>query len=291
VSNLLHAFAAQRRRLLRAGGAFGLGLSGLAAHAAAPARTLHPGWAGARIVEEREGPFGRVAVLERGRTRYLVFDPANRFVYQSAVDLDRPHELAGRYTRLMMVGVVYAQPYARMVHIGVGGGAMAGYAVHTFPDAVVHAIDIDRDVIELSARYFGLAPNPRLHVHLADGRKWLEASRETFDLVMLDAYDDKSIPAPLRGADFFRVVAARLARTGVVMQNVYTEQVDRRQLMAAMGAAFNQIDVYRVGQSDVLAAYQGPRKDPEELRRRARRLDGSLRPPHSLEQLLESRVP
>ncbi|NUZ06570.1 fused MFS/spermidine synthase [Piscinibacter koreensis] len=282
--------ALARRCLLRAGAALALGLPGLASRAAAPAQALHPGWAGARIVEERQTQFGRLAVLEQGRVRYLVFDPANRYVYQSIVDLDRPNELAGRYSRLMMLGMVYAEPYARQVHIGVGGGTMAGYVIRTFPSAVVHAIDIDRDVLELGARWFGLAPNPRLHVHQADGRQWLETSRDSFDVIMLDAYDDESIPAALKGADFFRIVAARLARTGVVMQNVYTGQVDRGQLIAAMGGSFDHIDVYRIGQSDVFAAYRGKRKDPEALRRRARQLDASLRPPHPLEQSLEFRA-
>lgn len=263
----------------------------LGAYGAAPSRTLHPGWAGARVIEERQTQFGRIAVLEKGRTRYLAYGPGSEFVYQSAVDLDHPHALAAAYMRLMMLGVVYAQPYARIVQVGVGAGNMAGYTIRTFPDATVHAIDIDRDVLELGARYFGLSPHPRLHVHLDDGRRWLERSHEMFDLIMLDAYDDASIPAPLASADFFRVVAARLAPGGVVMQNVYTPQVEQRQLRAAIGASFDQIDVYRVGRSDVLAAYRGPRRSAEELRLRARRLDETLRPLHSLERLLAWRAP
>ena len=76
---------------------------------------------------------------------------------------------------------------------------MAGYAIRTSPYAVVHAIDIDRDVVELGGRYFGLSPNPRLHIHLQDGRQWPERSKDAFDLIMRDAYDDSSIPTPLRG--------------------------------------------------------------------------------------------
>jgi spermidine synthase len=117
------------------------------------------------------------------------------------------------------------------------------------------------------------------------------ASSERFDVVMLDAYDSNSIPAHLMDVDFFRLVAARLQPTGVVMQNVFTPQVDAPRLASAMRASFDRIDVYSVGQSEVLAAYQGLRRDPEELRLRARELDAALRPVHSLEQLLEFRAP
>lgn len=44
-------------------------------------------------------------------------------VYQSAVDLDRPRELAAPYMRLMMLGVVYARPYARIASRSVSAPA------------------------------------------------------------------------------------------------------------------------------------------------------------------------
>jgi hypothetical protein len=68
-----------------------------------------------------------------------------------------------------------------------GVAAHGGYAIRTFPYAVVHAIDIDRDVVELGGRYFGLSPNPRLHIHLQDGRQWPERSKDAFDLIMLES--------------------------------------------------------------------------------------------------------
>lgn len=278
-----------RRRLLRAAGAWALAVPGVVAHGAAQPRTFHPGWSGARVIEERQTQFGRIAVLEKGRTRYLAYNPETQFVYQSALDLDRPHELAAPYMRLMMLGVVYARPYARIVQIGVGAGNMTGYAVRTLPDATVHAVDIDRDVLELGSRHFGLSPHPRLRVHVDDGRRWLEASKEVFDLVMLDAYDDVSIPAALRGPDFFRLVAARLAPSGALVQNVFRHQVDAQQLAAAIGASFPHADVYRAGANDVLAAYRGERQSPGALREHARELDRRLRPPHPFERLLEQR--
>lgn len=279
-----------RRRLLCAGTAAALAAAATGTHGTVPAGTWGAGSTGVRVIEERETQFGRLAVVEVGRMRYLAYGPGTRFVFQSALDLDRPHELAASYMRLMMLGVVYARPYARMVQIGVGAGNMAGYAIRTFPSVVVHAVDIDRHALELGARYFGLSPHPRLHLHVGDGRQWLAVSKERFDVIMLDAYDDESIPAPLRDVDFFRIVAARLAPGGVVMQNVFVPQVDQPRLAAAIGASFDRIDTYRSGQSAVFAAYRGPRRDAAELKARARELDAALRPAHSLEKLLELRA-
>lgn len=279
-----------RRRLLHAGGAFALAFGSFSLGGCDRVHSLMLRWSGLRVIDERDTQFGRLAVVELGRKRYLAYGPGTQFIYQSVLDLDRPHELAAPYTRLMMLGVVYAQPYVRMVQIGVGAGNMTGYAIRTFPAAVVHAIDIDRHAVELGARYFGLAPDPRLRLHIEDGRRWLAASKEQFDVVMLDAYDDKSIPAALMDAEFFAIVAARLAPGGVVMQNVYLPIVNTKRLLAALRTSFPEVDVYRVGDSAVLAAYRGPPRDSQQLAARARELDATLRPAHSLANLLNYRT-
>ena len=281
---------AGRRRLLRAAGALALTFGGASLHGCDGARSgLQPG-DGLRVIDERETQFGRLAVVELGRRRYLAYGPDNHLIYQSVLDLDRPLELAAPYTRLMMLGAVYARQIDSIVQIGVGAGNMTGYAVRTFPSATVHAIDIDPHAVELGVRYFGLAPHPRLHLHIEDGRRWLARSDARFDLLMLDAYDDTSIPAALMDAGFFAIVAARLAPGGAVTQNVLLPIVDTGRLLAAMRASFDQIDFYRVGSSAVLVAYQGPARDATALAVRARGLDTALRPVHPLEALLAHRV-
>lgn len=243
-----------------------------------------------KVIEERQTQFGRLAVVEVQRMRYLAYGPGSEIVYQSVLDLDRPLELAASYQRLMMLGVVYAEPHARMLQIGVGAGNMTGYALRSFPDAVVDAVDIDPHAVELGARHFGLAPHPRLRVHIQDGRAWLEASSAQFDVIMLDAYDDRSIPPTLMDEGFFATVAAHLAPGGVVMQNVFLPGVDTRRLLPALRSALPQVDVYRIGDSAVLAAYRGPSRTSESLRVRAQALDTALRPVHSLAGLLEFRA-
>ncbi len=192
--------------------------------------------------------------------------------------------------RLMMLGLVYAEPCDRIVQIGIGAGNMAGYMIRNFPEVVVHAIDIDPHAVELGMRWFGLERNPRLKLEIADGVAWLEAARGPFDAVMLDAYDDDSIPPPLRSPDFFALVASRLSPQGVAMQNLYLPAADPKRFVASLRSAFDQVDVFLSGSSAVLAAYQGRARRREALVARARALDESLRPPHSLLAALDYRA-
>lgn len=281
-----HGRGLGRRRCLRAGAALAL-----APLAACERVRNQMRWSDLRVVEERQTRFGRLAVVDADRKRYLAYGPGTHIVYQSVMDLDRPLELAAPYARLMMLGAVYARPYTHMLQIGVGAGNMTGYTVRSFPSAVVDAIDIDENAVELGMRHFGLMRDPRLRLHIQDGRQWLAASKAQFDVVMIDAYDDQSIPAALMETEFFQLVAARLAGAGVMMQNVYLPIVDTRRLLAALRAAFTTIDVYKTGDSAVLAAYQGPVRAPAQLRAHALALDAELRPAHALADLLAFRVP
>ncbi len=284
--------AGGRRRVLRC--ALACGAAALAGCGRPRADAGGAGAAdGVRIVEERETRFGRLAVVERGRRRYLAYGRGfdTRFMYESVLDLDRPHELAAPYTRLMMLGMVYAEPCVRIVQVGTGAGNMTGYALRTFPGVEIDAVDIDPHAVALGAKYFGLAPHPRLRLHIADGRAWLAArGGGRFDAVMLDAYDDESIPPALAGAGFYALVAARLAPGGVAMQNVYLPKVELPRLLAAVRASFGQVDGYRVDDSLVLAARNGAPRSPAWLAARARALDAALRPPHPLADLLRLRV-
>ncbi len=278
-----------RRRLLLAACAAATASTGLSTSRAAPAGQSS-GWKDARVLETRQTAHGPLAVLEVDRVRYLAYGPNRELVYQSALDLDAPDRLIAPYTRLMMLAVVYASPRAHMVQIGVGAGSMARYAIRSFPEAIVDAVDIDAQAMELGRRYFHLVPGTRLRLHVADGRDWLAASDARYDAIMLDAYDDRSIPEALSTAGFYRLVASRLSDGGVAMQNVYQSQADARAVMAAMTTAFDQVDAYAVRRSLVLVGYQGPARPATELRDKARHIDAALRPLHALEQLLTFRV-
>lgn len=74
------------------------------------------------------------------------------------------------------------------------------------------------------------------------------------------------------------------------MQNVYLPVVDTKRLLAALRASFSEVDVYKVGDSAVLAAYRGRARDPRQLAARARQLDAALLPVPSLASLLETRT-
>lgn len=102
--------------------------------------------------------------------------------------------------------------------LGMGSGTYAGYCVRYFPGMTVQGAEIDGKIADIARTYFGLPEE--VEVAVADGRAYLTASEEKFDVVMVDAYQDITIPFQLSSREFFAAVAEHLKPEGVMVVNL-----------------------------------------------------------------------
>jgi spermidine synthase len=84
----------------------------------------------------------------------------------------------------------------------------------------VDAVEIDAEVAAIAHELFELPDDPRICVHVTDGRAFLEASSDAYDIIVIDAYDDDHIPRPLVTEEFMRTAYAHLTPDGVIAYNV-----------------------------------------------------------------------
>ena len=68
-----------------------------------------------------------------------------------------------------------------------------------YPNATIHAVDIDPDVVHVAKEYFGFREDERLKAHVGDGRAFVENAREPYDIIFLDAFGTRNVPPHLRG--------------------------------------------------------------------------------------------
>ena len=68
--------------------------------------------------------------------------------------------------------------------LGMGSGTYAGYCVRYFPGMTVQGAEIDGKIADIARTYFGLPEE--VEVAVADGRAYLTASEEKFDVIILD---------------------------------------------------------------------------------------------------------
>ena len=102
--------------------------------------------------------------------------------------------------------------------LGMGSGTYASYCTRYFPGASVQGAEIDKKIADIATDYFGLPGS--VTVAVEDGRTYLAASKEKFDVIMVDAYQDITIPFQLSSVEFFNEVQAHLKPNGVMVVNL-----------------------------------------------------------------------
>ena len=79
-------------------------------------------------------------------------------------------------------------------------------------------MEIDRKITDLSHEYFQLPPE--VPVTEYDGRAYLNETDKKYDVIMVDAYQDITIPFQMSPVEFFQTVKDHLKPGGVMVVNL-----------------------------------------------------------------------
>ncbi|MBL8039569.1 MAG: fused MFS/spermidine synthase, partial [Nitrospira sp.] len=78
----------------------------------------------------------------------------------------------------------------------------------------------DPVVVRMAEEYFAYRPPANHHVYVKDGRAFLNATDQAYDLIWIDAFARDMIPFHLTTAEFYALVRARLNPDGIVAVNL-----------------------------------------------------------------------
>ncbi len=102
--------------------------------------------------------------------------------------------------------------------LGMGTGTYATQCETYFNQPDITGVEIDQAIVDLAAEYFDLPED--VEVHTADGRAWLANCSQTYDVIMVDAYQDITIPFQMSSVEFFTEVQEHLNEGGVMVVNM-----------------------------------------------------------------------
>jgi predicted membrane-bound spermidine synthase len=111
--------------------------------------------------------------------------------------------------------------------IGLAGGTAARTILDIYPDSTVDGVEIDEEIVSLGREYFAL-DDPRITTEVEDGRFYLTATDQTWDLIGIDAYRQPYIPFHLTTREFFEETARHLTDQGMVVVNAGRSDTDYR---------------------------------------------------------------
>ena len=102
--------------------------------------------------------------------------------------------------------------------LGMGTGTYAVQCEKYFGGMNIEGVEIDEKITDLSRKYFSLSEN--IPVTTYDGRAFLNASDKKYDVIMVDAYQDITIPFQMSSREFFSLVKEHLTENGVMVVNM-----------------------------------------------------------------------
>lgn len=102
--------------------------------------------------------------------------------------------------------------------LGMGTGTYATQCKKYYGDMSIEGVEIDGKITNLSRRYFALPDSVKVTTY--DGRAYLNADKETYDVIMVDAYQDITIPFQMSSVEFFTLVKEHLNENGVMVVNM-----------------------------------------------------------------------
>ncbi|MCQ2493298.1 MAG: fused MFS/spermidine synthase [Lachnospiraceae bacterium] len=106
----------------------------------------------------------------------------------------------------------------KILILGNGTGTYATQCHRYFDNADITGVEIDQKITDLAREYFYLSQD--IEVITYDGRAFLNADDGKYDIIMVDAYQDITIPFQMSSVEFFTLVSEHLTDDGVMVVNL-----------------------------------------------------------------------
>ena len=102
--------------------------------------------------------------------------------------------------------------------LGNGTGTFQANCMKYFPNSKTVGVEIDKGIIDLSYEFFDLPKDSEIYE--MDGRSFLNFTDQKYDCILVDAYQDITIPFHMSSVEFFRLVRSHLKDNGVMVVNM-----------------------------------------------------------------------
>lgn len=162
-----------------------------------------------------------VTISEEDGIRYLHF--GSEWI-QGAMVIRRPDELMLDYVQSMMAWLLFLDPPAQILQLGLGAGSLTKFAHRFLAPSRITVVEIARQVHLAAQQWFALPPEgPRLQVSIDDAARFVarRAQRGRYGVIQVDLYD-RDAAGPIHDSlEFYMDCRAALASAGIVVVNLF----------------------------------------------------------------------
>jgi spermidine synthase len=135
------------------------------------------------------------------------------------MDRTRPDRLVLSYTEMMMGFVRFCPSPRTIAMLGLGGGSLAKHCYRHFPSSTILVAEINPEVIALRGRFSIPDDSPRFQVQQMDGAQMVRQANKAYDVLLIDAFDERGYPPHFQSRGFYRDCLRSLTAGGVLVIN------------------------------------------------------------------------
>jgi spermidine synthase len=175
-----------------------------------------------------------IDISEEAGVRYLHF---GSLWIQGAMRVARPWHLELEYTKEMMASLLLRDSRnfpRRVLLIGLGAASLTKFLYRHFPLSQLTVVEIEPRVVAAARQFFKLPEDPlRINVVIADGAQFVAENNKSYDLILVDGFDEDARPGELDTLPFYQACRARLSGKGIMAVNLlgrsrgYTASLER----------------------------------------------------------------
>jgi len=174
----------------------------------------------AAVVFNEFSAYHHVQVIDDRGTRTLSFNGSE----ETRMSLANPLLGHFEYTEYFHTPWVWNHDMKRVLMLGLGGGSIQRSYQHFYTNVLVETVELDPMVVKVAKEFFRVKESPTHKIHLADGRVFLKRTKNTYDVIIMDAYSTSrygsSLPPHLTTKEFFTLASEHLSTNGVLAYNV-----------------------------------------------------------------------
>jgi spermidine synthase len=164
-------------------------------------------WRGFRLVTTRNSVYGNLAVVRTGGASSL---------YENGLNLFDVPDPAAAEEAVHYALLEHPSPHSLLLIGGGVNGSLAEALKHTSLERIDY-VELDPAILDLAREYFPIQNDPRVRVHVTDGRLFLKTTASTFDVIIVNLPDPQTAQLNrFYTLEFFREAARKLTGSGIL---------------------------------------------------------------------------
>jgi spermidine synthase len=161
---------------------------------------------------------------------------------------------------------IFVSRFDQALVIGLGTGTTLG-TIASYPWKKLELVEISPAIVEAADKYFGSVNggalhDPRLTLHIGDGRNFLLVEQRKYDLISMELSSIWFAGASsLYSQEFYRLVQQRLAEHGIFQQWVQLHHVTRKDfatIVHTLRSVFPHVALFYGGGQGILVTSMSP---------------------------------